>query len=339
MDKQVLKEEQPVVYRILSNALKEDKLSHAYLFTGPREASKKEFAILMAQSLNCQHRDEDGFACGECDSCKRIENDQSVDLYWIRPSTPRLQHYTKKQIHEYFEGTLVQESKPRTSIGKDEIQQLQEQFASSAHESDYQVFILEEYEKATREASNSFLKFLEEPKERVLGILISERPELILETIRSRCQGLLFRSPSLKTRKEEFEYIFEGANEDPRWIDFFMYFGYDPEQAVKILKDNKSKEVLEAAEEYSGALDDLNMVFDLQRGVLSRDNLVNDRDRVRLFLQKLLFEVKKDHISPILKADVISTILDHIEGLARPYDLLLDLDQLYYQLFELSRSD
>ncbi|MBQ4251725.1 MAG: DNA polymerase III subunit delta, partial [Erysipelotrichaceae bacterium] len=62
---------QPVVYQVLNNALKNNRLSHCYLFTGPRGTLKLEAAYLLAQSLVCE-QPEDGWACEECGSCRRV---------------------------------------------------------------------------------------------------------------------------------------------------------------------------------------------------------------------------------------------------------------------------
>ena len=79
MNKEYLKKAQPIVYQTLSNALKNQRVANAYLFHGPKGSSKLETAVLFAQSIVCEHTDVDGFACQECESCKRIENEDSLD--------------------------------------------------------------------------------------------------------------------------------------------------------------------------------------------------------------------------------------------------------------------
>ena len=83
MNKQQLKQEQPIAYRTLSHALKHDRLAHAYLFHGPTGTPKGAGADLLAQSIVCANRDEDGFACGECVDCRRIKEHQMTDFIYL----------------------------------------------------------------------------------------------------------------------------------------------------------------------------------------------------------------------------------------------------------------
>ena len=79
MLKELLKEEQPLVYEALSTALSNGTLSHALLFAGPDVTCKKEAAILLAMSLLCENR-EDGFACETCNTCRRVKENGHMDF-------------------------------------------------------------------------------------------------------------------------------------------------------------------------------------------------------------------------------------------------------------------
>lgn len=113
MNKEYLKKAQPIVYQTLSNALKNKRVANAYLFHGPKGSSKLETAILFAQSIVCEHTDFDGFACQECESCKRIENEESLDYMIV--SNDRIK---KKDIVDLqaFLNRRVQENKMPESI-------------------------------------------------------------------------------------------------------------------------------------------------------------------------------------------------------------------------------
>ncbi len=80
MIKDILKQQQPVVYQTLKNALDNDKIAHAYMFSGPSGTMKKEAAYLLAQSLICE---TEGFACETCNTCKRIAANEYVDVKYI----------------------------------------------------------------------------------------------------------------------------------------------------------------------------------------------------------------------------------------------------------------
>ena len=105
MFKDILREQQPVVYHTLRNALEHNRLAHAYMFSGPSGTPKKETAYLLAQSLVCR---ESGFACEVCDTCERIAHNEYADMI-------------------YLDGTSV-------SIKKDDILKLQHAFAKTGLE-------------------------------------------------------------------------------------------------------------------------------------------------------------------------------------------------------------
>ena len=153
MNKEYLKKAQPIVYQTLSNALKNKKVANAYLFHGPKGSSKLETAILFAQSIVCEHTDFDGFACQECESCKRIENEESLDYMIV--SNDRIKKKDIVDLQAFFEST-------------------------SAGKQNARIYILDHYDKATPDASNSLLKFLEEPSEGIYGILIAHEKSNVL---------------------------------------------------------------------------------------------------------------------------------------------------------------
>ena len=173
MIKEELEKMQPVVYQVLKNALNNNRLSHCYLFTGPRGTLKHETAILLAQSLVCENTSE-GWGCGECIQCKRIRNGSYADFIRI--------------------------SGKDGVIKNQDILNLQSQFYQTALEkAGRKIFIISECENMTVKSANSLLKFIEEPSSSLTGIFITEQPERVLPTIVSRCQTINFR-PINKTQ-------------------------------------------------------------------------------------------------------------------------------------------
>lgn len=167
-----LKEAQPIVYRTLSQALKNNKLAHAYLFYGPKGTGKKDAAMLLAQSVACP--DTTDFACETCDTCKRIEHGNYANLLYLDGST--------------------------TSIKKSDILKLQQEFNKTGIEnSNKKIYIINYAENATPDALNSLLKFLEEPESDMMAIFIVEQMDRMLDTIVSRCQCISFIPLSMKT--------------------------------------------------------------------------------------------------------------------------------------------
>lgn len=187
MFKDILKEQQPVVYHTLRNALEHDRLAHAYMFSGPSGTPKKETAYLLAQSLVCE---EEGFACETCDICQRILHNEYTDMI-------------------YLDGTSV-------SIKKDDILRLQQTFAKTGLEKKgKKVYILDHAENATPDALNSLLKFLEEPGNDMIAILIVEQLDRVLPTIVSRCQNIPFTPLSAKQ-------CYEAVRNDMEPLDAYL---------------------------------------------------------------------------------------------------------------------
>ncbi|WP_270417428.1 DNA polymerase III subunit delta [Amedibacterium intestinale] len=166
MVKDKLKEQQPIVYHTLKNALENSRLAHAYLFSGPGGSMKKDAAILLAQSLLCKGNT---FACEECDLCKRVKAHEYADMI-------------------YLDGSEI-------SIKKEDIKKLQKSFEKTALEKNgRKIYILDHVENATADALNSLLKFLEEPSGDMTAILLVEQMDRLLPTIVSRCQNVPFKA-------------------------------------------------------------------------------------------------------------------------------------------------
>lgn len=165
----LIKQTQSIVYQTLVNAFTSNKINHAFLLSGLKGSPIKESAIYVAQSLVCENPQP--LACEECLSCLRIANQSYADFI-------------------YIDGELG-------TIKKEEIENLQSSFAKSGVEAKgLKIYIINQLEKATSSASNSLLKFLEEPYEDVVGILTTQNQSQILETIVSRSQVLRIKTYS-----------------------------------------------------------------------------------------------------------------------------------------------
>lgn len=162
-----LRRTQPTVVQTIRNAFLKDRVAHAYLMEGPKGTGKMETALLFAKSYFCQSRKELE-PCNECNNCKRITSRNHPDLLIIRPDG--------------------------LSIKKEQIQSLQKEFSFSGFESNKKIYIIEQANKMSTSAANSLLKFLEEPAEGTVAILLTEQIHGLLNTIISRCQLLSFSS-------------------------------------------------------------------------------------------------------------------------------------------------
>ncbi len=150
--------------RILMNALRSGKVSHAYLFHGPSGTGRKAMAQTFAQALFCTAGIHD--ACGECLECRKFMNGNQQDVTYIAPDGQ--------------------------SVKIDQIRALQRDFAYRNNDAKRKVYMIEKAERMTVQAANSLLKFLEEPLSPITAILIADNGQAVLPTIRSRAQWVPF---------------------------------------------------------------------------------------------------------------------------------------------------
>jgi DNA polymerase III subunit gamma/tau len=150
----------------LANAIKNDRVAHAYIFSGARGVGKTTAARILAKALNCA-KGPTAEPCGECDSCKEIAAGTSLDVIEIDAASNR---------------------------GIDQIRELREMVRYAPAASRSKVVLLDEAHMLTSEASNALLKTLEEPPDRVIFVMATTQPEDLADTIRSRSQHFHFRA-------------------------------------------------------------------------------------------------------------------------------------------------
>lgn len=185
--KEYVKKKQPLLFRTFSYALKSQKLAHAYLLLGEPGTPLKETAIYLAKSILCD--EPDPLACEECRTCRRVENGHYTDLIIVDGE--------KLVDGEIKEG----------SIKKDEITKVVESFnETSVEPKGIMVYVINRVENTTDQASNSLLKFLEEPTPNTYAILTTQNEAQVLPTIISRCQEIRLL---LAPRKEVIEQALE----------------------------------------------------------------------------------------------------------------------------------
>lgn len=170
---------QKSIIQTLTNSLKNDKVSHAYLFCGQRGTGKTTIARLLAKSINCIN-EKSAEPCNQCSSCIEINESRSMDLIEIDAASNR---------------------------GIDEIRNLKEGIRFSPIKSKYKVFIIDEVHMLTKEAFNALLKTLEEPPEHAIFILATTEPEKLPATIISRTQRFDFKKLTLKEITERLKLL------------------------------------------------------------------------------------------------------------------------------------
>lgn len=333
MNKEDFQLNQPIAYKMLSVSLKEKKLSHAYLFYGPPGEAKSQAALLFTQSLFCPHCDQDGFACQECSVCQWIKNEESVDFFWAHANSKRKDEgIKKKELEAYWKNPQSEwqktDKKKKFSIRKSTIEYLQESFeVTPSNNKELQVYILENYETATSSASNALLKFLEEPKPGVIGILVTEDISKVLDTIQSRCQLIPFRSASLEDRKLlARQYVQEEDQVEMLAHSLLRLQDFEESLRAPFFCDleKESLEYLKNATSMSSVLHMQKEVFPPKSDQLTKNNVI-------LFLYWILYWLKKKPIyEERLSLELRLEVLESLDRLQRPVDLSLLLDRLYY---------
>ncbi|HHX08659.1 MAG TPA: DNA polymerase III subunit [Chloroflexi bacterium] len=166
----------------LKNHANLGKTRHAYLITGPDGVGRESLAKAFVKTLNCTNLQANQEFCGECLTCRQIEEERFPDLSFLR----------------------VAEGSKDLKI--DQIREMQQTLALAPYQSNYRIVIIPDFQKATMGASNALLKSLEEPPSKAILILTADAKESLLETISSRCEVLRLR-PS--TVEEVKEYLIE----------------------------------------------------------------------------------------------------------------------------------
>ncbi len=170
---------QEPIARTLTSAIAQGKLSHAYLFCGPRGTGKTTVARILAKSVNCQNGPT-AEPCGTCSTCREITNGTNLDVIEIDAAS---------------------------NNGVDNIRDLQDRVALAPVGGRYKVYIIDEVHMLSQGAFNALLKTLEEPPPNVLFMLATTDPHKVLPTIVSRCQRFDFGRIALAPLVARLTYV------------------------------------------------------------------------------------------------------------------------------------
>ena len=167
------------ITRTLQNAIRADRIAHAYLFTGVRGVGKTTAARILAKALNCE-KGPTATPCNQCSHCNEITSGKAIDVFEIDAASNR---------------------------GIDEVRQIIENVRYQPAKCRFKIYIIDEVHQVTKEAFNALLKTLEEPPPSVKFILATTEPHRLPETILSRCQRYDFRRIALREIVERLRAI------------------------------------------------------------------------------------------------------------------------------------
>lgn len=172
------------VLKTLKNAIKLNRISHAYIFAGPRGVGKTTIARILTKILNCKNP-QDFEPCNKCENCIEVDKSSFPDMYEVDAASNR---------------------------GIDDIRAIRDNVGYQPIKGKYKVYIIDEAHMLTKEAFNALLKTLEEPPPRNIFILATTELFKIPDTIKSRCQVFIFKPPSKNQIKDYIVRILSAEN-------------------------------------------------------------------------------------------------------------------------------
>lgn len=300
---------QDAIIHTLKNALKYNKISHAYMFSGPRGIGKTSVAKILAKTVNCLNL-TDGEACNECENCHAAMDRECVDIIEIDAAS---------------------------NNGVDEIRELKNKINLVPSKLKYKVYIIDEVHMLSIGAFNALLKTLEEPPKHVIFILATTDPHKVPITILSRCQCFSFRRISEKSIVERLKQVsqFESIEIED-----------DVLQEIARYSDGGMRDALGMLDKLSSCIDHKIILDDFQslNGLISKkelkefiDHMFANESKVILNFLVKYSEEGKDFIQFVNQLiqylrDVLVNYYLANENLAYAPDLYVDLIHLLTQV-------
>ncbi len=309
---------------LLLRAWKNNRLAHAILISGAPGSGKETLALEMAKILNCT--EEEQGSCGNCSACKRIDKLEHPNLQFIFPLPGGTRDIDdplaglNKDTLEFIQNEIVRKAGnpyyridiPGANVVRiDSVRSIRKNAYLKSAEPGKKVVIVSRAEKMNNEAANSFLKLLEEPPPDTYLFLTTSKPEVLVSTIRSRCQEI--KLDRLEADKVVESILSAGATAKQAEELAELVDG-DIGRALKLMEKGEYDERMETAEEIirvinTGAAKDISSL-NRKISILSKEGKEKLTDILKITLHKLIDE----DVPGIMRSKV-----------AMPFDKAIDL--------------
>ena len=317
---------QPHVVRALTNALTQQRLHHAYLFTGTRGVGKTTIARILAKSLNC----ETGITatpCGVCSACTEIDRGRFVDMLEVDAAS-------NTQVDAMRD--LLDNAQYAPTVGR------------------FKVYIIDEVHMLSKSAFNAMLKTLEEPPAHVKFILATTDPQKVPVTVLSRCLQFNLRQMGSQTINEHLQYVLAQENiaYEPAALNLISRAAAGSMRDALSLTDQAiayGNQTVNEAEVRSmlGAIDQ-SYLYDIIQSLINNDGAALIEKALGMQVRNISFEAALNDLANILhQIAMAQTVPDSLANDLPERAVLLDLAakllpetlQLYYQIALLGRRD
>lgn len=243
--------EQPIVYKILTNSIKKNKYSHAYLFELNGYSKGLDLAIAFAKFLLCPHNYSNNNECNDCPQCHNIDSNNFLELKIIEA-----------------DGQWIK---------KEQLEELQREFITKPLIGSKKIYIINGAEKLNVSASNSLLKFIEEPPEGVVAILLTDNIYQLLNTIVSRCQIISFKKNNYVKCDD--------------YITKIAYYLFNDKESMDNFINDYGQSYLDFIDEYITFLENKKMETIIYKNKNFID-LFNDRKKINIAFQLMTLYYK-----------------------------------------------
>jgi|GEM_PF-245417 len=226
--------------------IRNERVGNGYILSGPLGSGKMSLALNFSAALNCKNPQPDLSPCGCCDSCRKILKNSHPNLYFVFPSPAG----KNGKDDDPFEGLTETEFEPvRTAVARlsedfyagievetatailiSMIRKLRKDLMFSAGDSGWQIVIVYRAEKMNDASSNAMLKILEEPPPKTVFLILTDKINALLPTIRSRCQNISVNPPAVE---EIVEWLMKSHGLDQEKANYYAHFSNGDIRQVK----------------------------------------------------------------------------------------------------------